>query len=301
MTITVNGKAVATGKSFPGTGAWSTWQDATLNTTLVAGSNTIRATATTANGGPNLDRLQVGAPSDNELPTAPGQPVCSDITFNALTLSWPASTDNIGVVAYDIYNQGQKIAEAANPPGSPYRLTGLRPNARYELSIFGRDAAGNVSPTSPEAICTTTADPGDPTPPSAPGMPTVAGVGQTTATVSWRRSTDNRGVTQYDIRNANNAVLDSTTGTPPATSKQLTALACNTSYTMHVVAKDAAGNTSAMSPTATFTTGACAGGNNPATPTQVSEQLVDPVGHRLGTGRQLRAGDRAGHVQGLQD
>jgi glucose/arabinose dehydrogenase len=60
------------------------------------------------------------------------------------------------------------------------------------------------------------------------------------------------------------------TGTPPATSKTLSTLACNTAYTIHVVAKDAAGNTSAKSPTASFTTGACEGGNNPATPTQVS-------------------------------
>ncbi|MEV6415560.1 glycoside hydrolase family 88 protein [Kribbella sp. NPDC051718] len=270
MTITVNGTTVATARSFPGTGAWTTWQDAVVNATLAAGSNTIRATATTANGGPNLDRLQVGAPSDTEHPTAPGQPVCSDITFNALTLSFPASTDNVGVVAYDIYNQGQKIAEAPNPPGSPYRLTGLRPNAQYELSVFGRDAAGNVSATSPEAICTTTADPGDPNPPSAPGQPTVTGVNQTGATVSWPASTDDRGVTQYDVRSANNAVLDSVTGTPPATSKTLSTLACNTAYTIHVVAKDAAGNTSAKSPTASFTTGACEGGNNPATPTQVS-------------------------------
>ena len=267
MTITVNGKVVVTARSFPGTGAWTTWQDAVVNTTLVAGSNTVRATATTVNGGPNLDRLQVGPPVDNEHPTAPGQPVCSDISYNALTLAWPASTDNVGVVAYDIYNQGQKIGEA---PASPFRLTGLRPNAQYELSVFGRDAAGNVSATSPEAICTTTADPGDPTPPSAPGDPTVTGVGQTSATVSWGASTDNRGVTQYDVRNANNAVLDSVTGNPPATSKTLTTLACETSYTVHVVAKDAAGNVSAKSSTATFTTGTCAGGNNPATPTQVS-------------------------------
>ena len=175
MTIAVNGQNV------PGTGAWTTWQDAVVNTSLVAGSNTVRATATTANGGPNLDRLQVGAPTDTEHPTAPGQPVCSDISYNALTLTWPASTDNVGVVAYDIYNQGQKIGEAPNPPGSPFRLTGLRPNAQYELSVFGRDAAGNVSATSPEAICTTTADPGDPTPPSAPGQPSVSGVGQTEA------------------------------------------------------------------------------------------------------------------------
>jgi glucose/arabinose dehydrogenase len=276
MDIAVNGTVVAAGRSFPGTGAWTTWVDSSLNVSLNAGANTVRATATTANGGPNLDRLTVGPPIDTETPTAPGQPVCSDISFDSLTLTWPASSDNVGVVAYDIYNQGQKIAEAPNPPGSPYRLTGLRPNARYELSVFGRDAAGNVSDTSPEAICTTTSDPGDPTPPSAPGQPAVSNVGQTSATLTWGASTDNRGVTRYDIRNdSNNAVVDSVTGTPPATTKQLT-LACNTAYTLHVVAKDAAGNTSAESPTVSFTTGTCAGGNNPGTPSQVSTGWTIP-------------------------
>lgn len=271
MDITVNGSTVATGKSFPGTGAWTTWAEIAVNATLNAGSNTVRVTSTTVNGGPNLDRLRVGPPIDTEHPTAPGQPVCSEITYNALTLAWPASTDNLGVVAYDVYSQGQKIAEAPNPPGSPYRLNGLRPNATYDLSVFARDAAGNVSETSPEAHCTTTADPGDPTPPSAPGQPTAPNVGQTTATLTWGASTDNRGVTQYDIRNdSNNAVVDSVTGTPPATTKNLASLACNTAYTLHVVAKDAAGNVSAKSPAVTFTTTTCAGGNNPGTPANVS-------------------------------
>lgn len=271
MDIVVNGTTVADDRAFEGTGAWTTWQEVVVNANLTAGANTVRTVSSTVNGGPNLDRLQVVPPADAERPTTPGQPVCSEISFDALTLTWPESTDNVGVVAYDIYNQGQRIAEAPEPPGSPYRLTGLRPNARYELSVFARDAAGNVSDTSPEAVCTTTADPGDPTPPSAPGQPSASNVGQTSATLTWGASTDNRGVTSYDIRNdSNNAVIGSVTGTPPATTRALTTLACDTAYVLHVVAKDAAGNTSAKSPTVSFRTGTCAGGNNPGTPSQVS-------------------------------
>jgi len=266
MDISVNGTTVAAARSFPGTGAWTTWEDSTLNTTLTAGTNTIRVTSTTANGGPNLDRLQVGAPEDTEHPTAPGQPACSDISFDSLTLSWPASTDNVEVVAYDIYFLGQKLTEA---PASPFRLTGLQPNFQYRFSVFGRDAAGNVSDSSPEVVCTTTTDPGDPTPPSAPGKPTISAIGQTGATVSWTASTDNRGVTRYDIA-TDDAVLDSVTGNPPATSKAVTGLACNTSYTVHIVAKDAAANPSPNSAATAFTTAACGGGNNPGTPSQVS-------------------------------
>ncbi len=54
--MTVNGTAV----DFPGTGAWTTWATVTLTLDLSAGSNTIALASTTANGGPNLDRLSVG-------------------------------------------------------------------------------------------------------------------------------------------------------------------------------------------------------------------------------------------------
>ncbi len=59
MDIAINGAVVAAGLSFPVTGAWTTWQTRTLMATLAAGVNTIRATATTASGGPNVDYLEV--------------------------------------------------------------------------------------------------------------------------------------------------------------------------------------------------------------------------------------------------
>jgi polygalacturonase len=60
MDISVNGAVVASGVAFNSTGTWDTWADATLTLPLQAGANTVRATATTANGGPNLDYLLVG-------------------------------------------------------------------------------------------------------------------------------------------------------------------------------------------------------------------------------------------------
>jgi hypothetical protein len=73
MDIAVNGATVATGVVFGGTGAWTTWSTYTANLALIAGTNRVRATATTANGGPNLDSLAVGsapgdAPIKNPLP-----------------------------------------------------------------------------------------------------------------------------------------------------------------------------------------------------------------------------------------
>lgn len=58
-TLTVNGIARGT-LTFPPTGDWATWQTRGTTTALTAGTNTVRLTATTAGGLPNLDSLTVG-------------------------------------------------------------------------------------------------------------------------------------------------------------------------------------------------------------------------------------------------
>lgn len=69
MEIRVNGTVADSALAFAGTGAWNSWAASSLAVTLNAGSNTIRATATTSNGGPNLDRLTIG--TDVPPPTGP--------------------------------------------------------------------------------------------------------------------------------------------------------------------------------------------------------------------------------------
>jgi hypothetical protein len=59
--VTVNGTNAGTVNFAPvnTSGNWAQWGTATLNVSLRSGSNTIRVTATTSNGGPNLDRMDV--------------------------------------------------------------------------------------------------------------------------------------------------------------------------------------------------------------------------------------------------
>lgn len=59
MDLFVNGTLVADELAFNPTGAWTTWQTTSITAPLVAGANTIRAVSTTANGGPNLDYVDV--------------------------------------------------------------------------------------------------------------------------------------------------------------------------------------------------------------------------------------------------
>jgi len=63
MDVRVNGVLVADELAFNPTPSWDDWATRTMTAAVAAGSNTIRATATTANGGPNVDNLQVQFPA----------------------------------------------------------------------------------------------------------------------------------------------------------------------------------------------------------------------------------------------
>ncbi|MDX2676861.1 PQQ-dependent sugar dehydrogenase [Streptomyces sp. NY05-11A] len=250
MDISVGGTVVASGVSFPATADWNTWASKSLDIPLTAGTNKIRATATTDNGGPNLDRISTGAAADTQAPSRPGQPGCSAITENALTLTWGAATDNVGVTAYDLYEHGNKLGEAAGSATSK-ALTGLSPDTTYDLTVIARDAAGNASPASPVVDCTT-AKSTDTSAPSRPGTLKATEVTANSAALSWGASTDDRAVTAYDIRSG-----DTVYKSVPGTSTTLTGLACDSPYSLNVVARDAAGNVSEAGNTVGFTTKAC--------------------------------------------
>lgn len=59
MDITVNGTVVSAGQAFNPTANWDTWVTSSLTIPLKSGANTIRATATTASGGPNVDKIKI--------------------------------------------------------------------------------------------------------------------------------------------------------------------------------------------------------------------------------------------------
>lgn len=90
----------------------------------------------------------------------------------------------------------------------------------------------------------------------APTAPTNLSAGtktQTSVALTWTASTDNVGVTGYDIYSGGSTLMGSSTGT----SYTVSGLTCNTSYTFTVKAKDAAGNISAASNSLVATTLAC--------------------------------------------
>jgi chitodextrinase len=81
-----------------------------------------------------------------------------------VSLSWTASTDNVGVTAYDVY-QGTTLAKTVTgaPPATSTTVTGLSPSTTYSFSVRARDAAGNTSAPSNTVSVTTDASGPPPT------------------------------------------------------------------------------------------------------------------------------------------
>jgi hypothetical protein len=64
------------------------------------------------------------------------------ISSTQINLSWTASTDNVGVAGYKIYQNNIQIGTTAN---TSYQSTGLKASTSYSYRVAAYDAAGNTS------------------------------------------------------------------------------------------------------------------------------------------------------------
>ena len=83
--------------------------------------------------------------TDTEAPSAPTHLVAENITSTTTDLLWTASSDNIGVKEYQIFNGTILIAVSTQ---TNYTINNLIPNTTYSFSVRAVDAANNVSSAS---------------------------------------------------------------------------------------------------------------------------------------------------------
>ncbi len=178
------------------------------------------------------------APPDTTPPTVPAGLTSTGVTNASITLSWTASTDNVGVTGYKIFRNGAVVGTSPTPG---YTDSGLTASTRYTYTVSAHDAAGNDSAQSAQLVVSTTAPP-DTTPPSVPTGLTSTGASDSSVSLSWVASTDNVGVTGYKIFRSGTAV-----GTSPTPSYTDSGLTASTMYSYTVTAYDAAANFSAPS------------------------------------------------------
>ncbi|HYG19871.1 MAG TPA: T9SS type A sorting domain-containing protein [Ohtaekwangia sp.] len=107
-----------------------------------------------AQGSLFVDDFCVTVP-DTQAPTVPSGLSSSAITSTGFTLSWNASTDNVGVTGYEVFRNGTSIG---TPSGTSINVTGLNPGTTYAMTVRARDAVPNWSSQS-AALNVTTASP----------------------------------------------------------------------------------------------------------------------------------------------
>lgn len=117
---------------------------------------------------------------------------------------------------------------------------GLKPSGSTESDLYIVGTVQAVSSSDTQA-------------PSVPGGLTSSSIGQSSFTLAWNASTDNVGVTGYEVFRNGTSI-----GTTTASTRtfNVTGLSASTTYSMTVRARDAAGNWSAQSSALSVTTSA---------------------------------------------
>lgn len=243
----VDSTLVNTTSSAPYTFQWNT-------TTVANGQHLLTAKAYDAAGNFSNSSYYVTVQNgDSQPPTAPTNPSAKATAPNSVTLNWTASTDNVGVVGYRIVRNGALLTQVG--PVTSFQDNQVLPSTQYTYTITALDAAGNLSPSSSPASATTP-NVTDAQAPTTPAGLTATTISSQQINLSWNASTDNVGVAGYDVYRSTNGGAAQKISSVTTTTFGDTGLKANTKYSYYVKARDAAGNTSDQSNTASAQTSA---------------------------------------------
>jgi chitodextrinase len=111
---------------------------------------------------PNLQQIITNlpapgaVPNDTEAPLAPTNLVVNS-TSGTASLNWTASTDNVGLIGYDIYVNNNPIAKARSTSNSA-TISGLT-SGSYTFTVKARDGFSNLSAASNSVTVQVQVDP----------------------------------------------------------------------------------------------------------------------------------------------
>ncbi|RYY73443.1 MAG: glucose dehydrogenase [Gammaproteobacteria bacterium] len=230
------------GKKIVRYGANTRWRQGQFTDQVACNS---RVFGEPANGAQNICQI-ASAHVDTTAPTRPRGLAIAAVTCNSAELSWLASSDTEGVMAYDIYHDGEHIVRTE---GNILKTSlTLSPGVKWGLYVNAVDDAGNVSQASDTLPIIIPHCQSDSLPPTAPTN--LSGIiSGTTATLTWNASSDNVNVTAYDVYRDGKKI-----GATNELTYTESALSPNTSYAYTVTARDAQ-NVSEVSSAISLTTG----------------------------------------------
>ncbi|MCG7528607.1 fibronectin type III domain-containing protein [Streptomyces sp. OfavH-34-F] len=229
-----------------------------------AGAALLLAALLTACGSGSGSGSDSGDRGDTSRPTAPRGVTVQASSATSAHVMWKAATDDTAVTGYEVYREGKKVKAV---PASKVMIDveGLTASTAYTFTVRARDAAGNLSaPSAAVRVTTPAPTPADHGPPTRPGKLRGKADGNRAATLSWGGSTDDIGVTAYDVYQEGTRI-HTVPGTE--TTARLTGLRPGTSYTFTVRARDAADTSSPDSNTFRLTTASAPGAPASTAPT----------------------------------
>lgn len=215
----------------------------------------VRATDAASNlsGYSNTASATTSSSGDTTPPTSPTGLAASP-GGSVVSLSWTASTDNIGVTGYLIERcQGSgcsTFTQIGTSSTNSYTDTGLTPSSSYTYRVRATDAAGNLSGYSNTASATTTSGL------SAPTGLTIIAASSSEIDLAWIGSSGGSGSISYRIERCSGVGCSnfSQIGAPSSPNYNDANLSASASYSYRVRATDSPGDLSGYSSVVTYAT-----------------------------------------------
>ena len=136
-----------------------------------------------------VSSFNLADPADKVAPSTPGDTALTDVTYEGATLTWSASTDDVGLFGYELYLNGKRFDFVAADELS-YTFTGLSEVTRYHVTVAALDNNGNRSAMARGFTFTTDADT------AAPRLLRAERTGDGTLTLLFDRAVDKDSASQ---------------------------------------------------------------------------------------------------------
>jgi hypothetical protein len=97
---------------------------------------------------------------DTKPPTVPKSLKVTSVTANTVSLTWTASTDNVGVTGYTIYRNGTAVGSTGGADATSFTDVTAAPSTSYQYKVDAFDGSGNHSAQSAAVAANTPAPAG---------------------------------------------------------------------------------------------------------------------------------------------
>jgi chitodextrinase len=212
-----------------------------------------------------IDGSDCNTPTDTTPPNVDLSAPAAGATVNGVVDVSASANDNVGVTKVEFYvDSTLQNTATASPYGFRWSTTDFV-NKSYLLTAKAYDAAGNIGTDSYQV----TVQNSDQQAPSVPGNVKAVAAAYNKINVSWTASSDNIAVKSYLLFRNGTPVAEVTTPSYADNTVQ-----ASTTYNYQVQAKDTAGNTSALSQSATVTTPSVADTTPPSTPQKLTAKVI---------------------------